>query len=232
MNEQRTYTPAQLALIEQHRHWNVDHGTDWWDTTYDDFVDVAKAFGFDIDKDDIQFSGFWSQGDGASFVFGYVNADDTITAYLKTKESKEYGDLDEATGYVKAFADIGALLLDAFDPYVHTCPEGKLCAQAYAFKNERISHHYSHARTCRVSAEWEYDENNLDGEDEQQLARVANTLTPKVETLRTDLDDAVEAVANALYKTLEEEYDYLTTNDAVWDSLEANDMTNELAVAA
>lgn len=229
------YTPKQLALIEKHRDWNVDHG--WWESTYEDFIGVAKAFGFDIGKDDVQFSGFWSQGDGASFVFSYVNADDIITAHLKAKESGEYGNLDEATDYVKAFADLGTLLLGVFDPFIHTCPEGKLCAQAYAFKNERISHHYCHARTCRVSAEWEYDALDFIDEDEQQLATVAGLLQPKIVGLEKQLDDAVEAIADALYASLEWSYDYLTSDDAVWESLEANgveveDDEEEPAVAA
>tara|TARA_R110000868_G_scaffold154990_2_gene381320 strand:- start:86 stop:703 length:618 start_codon:yes stop_codon:yes gene_type:complete len=35
---------------------------------YDEFInDMSEKYGADIDVDDIQWSGFWSQGDGASF---------------------------------------------------------------------------------------------------------------------------------------------------------------------
>lgn len=46
---------------------------DWWDTTYDDFVAVATKLGFDVSRKDLAFSGFSSQGDGASFK-GYWEA--------------------------------------------------------------------------------------------------------------------------------------------------------------
>ncbi len=53
-------------LIEKHRDINVDH--DWWDCTYDHFMEDMKQVGITVK--DMRFSGFWSQGDGASFT-GY-----------------------------------------------------------------------------------------------------------------------------------------------------------------
>lgn len=38
---------------------------DWWEPTYNDAKDMAKLLGIEID--DIYFSGFYSQGDGACF---------------------------------------------------------------------------------------------------------------------------------------------------------------------
>ena len=46
---------------------------DWSDTTYDDFVCVATKLDFDVSRKGIAFSGFASQGDGASFI-GYWEA--------------------------------------------------------------------------------------------------------------------------------------------------------------
>jgi len=37
----------------------------WW--VFDDFIECAKCMGIQIKAEDIYFSGFWSQGDGASF---------------------------------------------------------------------------------------------------------------------------------------------------------------------
>ena len=39
----------------------------WWYDTYNLFVEQCKYYGLDIDENNIQFSGFGSQGDGASF---------------------------------------------------------------------------------------------------------------------------------------------------------------------
>ena len=42
---------------------------DWWEYVYDDTKSAAELLGISINN--IQFSGFWSQGDGASFTGDY-----------------------------------------------------------------------------------------------------------------------------------------------------------------
>lgn len=63
---------AKQYAIEQYRASDpLDY--DWWDFVYSDFLAIADRIGLDIDKRKgcrghaIYFSGFWSQGDGASF---------------------------------------------------------------------------------------------------------------------------------------------------------------------
>ena len=58
---------AQQAAIEKLYDLNVDY--DWWDSVYDDAKTIAALMGIDID--DIWFSGFSSQGDGACFEGSY-----------------------------------------------------------------------------------------------------------------------------------------------------------------
>lgn len=50
-------------LLEEHRDVNVDYG--WWSAVYVPFHERMQEFGFHVE--DIFFSGFWCQGDGASF---------------------------------------------------------------------------------------------------------------------------------------------------------------------
>ena len=227
-----TYTPQQLALIDEHRDWNVDGGSDWWQPTFEDFVDVAKAFGIAIDFDDIQFSGFWSQGDGASFKFGTTNAYDVIMAAIEVRKSGAYGD----SGYVAEFYALARQLEQVFSPWVLVCKEGREAAEAYRFWAERTSHHYSHAGTVTVEAEWEESLLGVDdGEDPpsffQELSKRIYMEGDRpgyyVVSLRHDIDQQVECIANALYASLREEHDYLTSDDAVWESLEANGITVE-----
>ena len=40
---------------------------EWWDSVYEDFLQILDAAGVSATVDDLQFSGFHSQGDGASF---------------------------------------------------------------------------------------------------------------------------------------------------------------------
>lgn len=66
---EKRYTYAELEgsakdRARQHyiEHWIID---DWYDSVYYDFKEEGKEKGFYIE--DIKFSGFWSQGDGASW---------------------------------------------------------------------------------------------------------------------------------------------------------------------
>ena len=66
---------AQAKAREKLRE--IAHFDEWWDSVYDDADTSAQAMGITIDRrefrgrstpsPDIRFSGFWSQGDGASF---------------------------------------------------------------------------------------------------------------------------------------------------------------------
>jgi hypothetical protein len=52
------------SLIDKYRHINVEH-VEWWDSEYDCFKQDMAEVGIEVDN--IYFSGFWSQGDGACF---------------------------------------------------------------------------------------------------------------------------------------------------------------------
>jgi arginyl-tRNA synthetase len=50
-------------LVEKFHHFNVDH--DWWSSTYESFTEKMSDIGIAVEN--MHFSGFWSQGDGACF---------------------------------------------------------------------------------------------------------------------------------------------------------------------
>lgn len=68
----------QDELLEEHRDDDVDHG--WWEFTYEDFKEKCTGLGLRVD--DISFSGFFSQGDGACFS-GHVNDWSLILPLIK-----------------------------------------------------------------------------------------------------------------------------------------------------
>jgi hypothetical protein len=55
------------------RDWWRNGGLDyeWHESVYSDFVNICEILGFDVIESDIHFSGFYSQGDGASFTGSY-----------------------------------------------------------------------------------------------------------------------------------------------------------------
>lgn len=67
---------AQKRLLEEHRDLNVEH--DWSDETIAEFK--AKALVLGIKVDDVYWSGFWSQGDGACFTGRIVDWDEFLKA--------------------------------------------------------------------------------------------------------------------------------------------------------
>lgn len=60
------------------REGQTDH--DWWDSVYEIWQSALAQLGFEDAK--ISFSGFWSQGDGASFTCASVDVRKLITFLL------------------------------------------------------------------------------------------------------------------------------------------------------
>jgi hypothetical protein len=63
---------------DKHRAHNLDY--EWWDSTYDDAKTIAALFGLRIDN--IYFSGFHSQGDGACFTGNYYYQKGALKAVM------------------------------------------------------------------------------------------------------------------------------------------------------
>lgn len=80
---------AQRKAIEDHRYIETE-GFEWYKFTYEKWIEELKTQGYEDTK--IQFSGFYSQGDGASF-----EATIDIAKWLTVKECK--------TKYKACFAD-------------------------------------------------------------------------------------------------------------------------------
>jgi len=75
---------AKEKALEEMKDINTNY--DWWDAVYDDAKEIGKLMGIEIDE--IYFSGFWSQGDGACFEGTYSYKKDSVNAV------KEYAPSD------------------------------------------------------------------------------------------------------------------------------------------
>lgn len=108
MTEERTYTvrsfdklddETRAKVLERYRCINVDYD-DWAEPELDDIAEQLAAAGFD--GSDIQYSGFWSQGDGLSFA-GPVD----LAKWLKTmKLAGKYRALYNAAEAGAVYANI------------------------------------------------------------------------------------------------------------------------------
>jgi hypothetical protein len=194
-------TPKQLKLIEKHRGINVFG--DWWDWTYDDFkTQMANKH---IKVDDIRFSGFSSQGDGASFT-GYIK--DNI-AFLKAH------DLAETYPWITKLLGMGG---------------------DFTLEIKRVSHHYAHENTIGVDLIFttmfchmlEYHQR--DDLRSVIAERWDQHLDEEYASICGVVAEIVRDYCRDLYNTLRKEYDYLTSDEAVWEAIETNDLDEEETV--
>lgn len=196
---------TRTELLEKHRDINVHD--DWWQPTYDAFADDMRTKGIRVDR--MYFSGFSSQGDGACF-----------------------------EGRVSDWA--------VFLPTVGvTCPAVLTLAKEHwtltVEHRGRYSHEHSthfdtflpnpddHGRDYYDSFAERYTPYPWDADDIRTKAWLALLQQVDYDALEETMQEAFRGHMRDLYKRLEVEYDYLTSYDAVWESIRANGLDMELA---
>lgn len=216
-------TKKQVALVEKHRDWNVVD-EDWYKHIIRDFCDVAEAFGLPTKHTHVQFSGFASQGDGASWTSTWsFSLADILRDGLATMTGEEnpYGkDPTKFTGVVKAFYDIYA---EVFKAVGISLLNRDLMAvlSCYELEVTRDNNRYSHERTMNVDAQvTTSDDDDAVDDTPAEFHAAANALC-------SSMEEWLRGTSRALYESLEDEYDYLTSDEAVWESLEANGVEDE-----
>ena len=78
------------------KHWDINVSYDWWDFTYEQFKIDMLAKGITVDE--MYFTGFYSQGDGASFIgrvdmIAFLKAHDLDHKYMAGTFFAEQGEL-------------------------------------------------------------------------------------------------------------------------------------------
>lgn len=115
---------SQQSVIENLHNINVDF--QWWGFCMDDCKEIAALMGIDIEN--IYFSGFWSQGDGACF-------------------EGEYNYRKQSVKLIKEYAPL--------DMELHAIAEGlqKLQKQCVYQLSATVKHsgHYSHERCTDIN---------------------------------------------------------------------------------
>jgi hypothetical protein len=212
--------------VERARSWLQDAATDfdWYSSVLNFWENALDPIGFEDAK--ISFSGFWSQGDGASFT-ATVDLDKLVAFLSDTIEPKDGVELIEGQ--------------EQFLPYiVHllgskpTNPKYRRLLVVQDFIRdlaaERTSHHYSHERTCRFTASLNdqgHYEDTLKASDKWRWA----SNTPKVRHLFNSFVEDAEnlrlRLCKAIYKMLEADYWDRISDEQLLDLAEANDYTFE-----
>lgn len=193
-------------LIE--KHWDINLHEDWHEYTIDDFKERMCMIGIEVDA--VYFSGFSSQGDGACFEGRVVDWN---------------------------------LFLGE-----HGYPNDVLAAHAHNAWRFSVKHrgHYNHENCTEFTFDLPHpdDKYNTDvgfiedhypGKDPDGFAALAwlavirNTITSGVEE---EFTEVFKDYMRQLYRDLEREHYYLTSAEAVWEAIVANELNIEEDQAA
>jgi hypothetical protein len=176
------------SLLEKYRDCNVDFN-DWWDYVYEGFIDDMKAIGVRVDN--IYFSGFWSQGDGACFEGAVQDRE----LFMKNFE-----------GYPM----IRKLVVDGGSVYLSVEHSG----------------HYYHENCTRWNYEWETFEQILPAPTEfheKVIAIMDEELDTEASAFEEEAIEFMKDKMRELYSRLSDEYDHLTSDEVVAETIVAND---------
>jgi hypothetical protein len=197
-----SYTFAQLSdkakenARNENRDWNVDEG--WWDYTYEDAVRMGAMLGIEIGTRqrkttvdiDINFQGFCSQGDHASFAGSYRCRPDAVK--LIEAECND----EELIRIAKALTTLQVTAKMLYDDQIEA----------------KITHHRGRGVNVEVMA---IDEPA--GSVNKRPGSFGGTDVTEEEDkeVRTLMDD----FATWIYDQLEATYDHLTSDEAVEEAL-------------
>ena len=189
------------AVLDKYRQWNVEH-TDWWDCVEENFKSDMDAIGVRVDK--IHFSGFWSQGDGACFE----------------------GAVADWPVFLTSLGFSNAALIAA----------SEMCDWYLACKHSHnlYSHHKSVSYDNQINLPDHVDDHyfadrwfDWGPDDIRTVTMMTNLSKYKAVDLEDEFITVFENYMIDLYKQLYEEYEYLTSDASVLDSLDANDKLEE-----
>jgi hypothetical protein len=148
-----------------------------------------------INVDKMYFSGFWSQGDGACF---------------------------EGAVFVNQFAKFMEIhgLCDKYPAAKFFADQSELCVQI-----AKESHHYCHENTVNVYLR---DTTGNPYDDFTTRWEIYDTMQTLFESefalLELDCEEIIKDYMHELYSRLRKEYEYLTSEEVVWESIVANEL--------
>ena len=180
---------------------------EWWEHTYGCAKEDGADMGFDIE--DIRFSGFWSQGDGASWT-GRVDLGQFLEHHLQ----------EDTPDHHRYFV-LQALLDEQW-------------VEKYA-NVTRSGFHYVHSNTMRLDSTDFSVVDRLDETDEERLQADGPLQRADVYQLWQGIDGAnliedleewviekAREFADKIYNDLEQEFDHLTSEESLIESAYAN----------
>ncbi|MEB0280855.1 hypothetical protein [Mucilaginibacter sp. 10B2] len=166
----------------------------WWDFIYDDFISICQTIGMTVKKESIVFEGFYSQGDGSAF-----KAEIDLPQLLEAVASQNW----------KSYAP--KLELDLFLPEL----DRRILKLIRESKLDIDPQVIQPTRSYYVRAEL--------NENLPYSFHGYPQIEKELDLLEKWLQQIADKLNRHLYKSLEDEYEYQTDEQAVTEAIEAND---------
>jgi hypothetical protein len=198
-------TEVSQRDVDRARDWLREGATDydWWEFVYSDWTEALEQVGFTDAK--INFSGFWSQGDGASFTSG-LDIEKLLTFFTVPIEPSQAVLDGEPGGWLpRVVKECGQTINRRYEWLF-------LALDYLSGRVTRTSHHYSHENTCDASIDFDFRRMT------PELNAVIDAFQEDVEALRKDL-------CKAIYTALEEEYEWRVDDEQLLETSDANEYT-------
>jgi len=194
---------AQKHAIEENRDINIDY-QGWEDGVTEGFKEDMEEIG--ISDIDISYSGFFSQGDGASFTSEDIDTRKLFNAAeIRSTDALDM-EVENRDDKDKEFYD----LLDTLED-VGLVDRVRIKPDDLKVTIERGSSNYYHENTVSAKIEiWD------EPEGWEEPGRF-------IENLEKQITDFIRGKCKELYYSLEREYDHLTSDEAVKETLIDND---------
>jgi hypothetical protein len=168
---------------------------DWWDYTYDDFITICGLLGITADKKSIHFEGFYSQGDGSSF-----NAEVDFTILLKGVQSRAWRGYAPKLDFEFGWPGIDKRVLALVE-------RGKIDMNARIISRTRG---YGVVVDLGVYPAF-HPVKNYD------------LIYAELDELEKWLNGVAQILNRFLFKQLQDNYDYLISDEAIAETIEANE---------
>jgi hypothetical protein len=218
---------TKAKVLEKHRNINVDTD-DWCECTTDDWKGKLAEKGFQ--DAEIRFSGFWSQGDGACFD-AVVDASRLAAAVYDGKDEGFYREV------LQLFTDNGPQIIVRIEKnsYGHHYSHART---RYILVDKEFFEECEYDRI--LSADLTQVPTMISGYDlwvDEDVRRILNGLValrlkykaPAIgldellSRFEKDADSLRENLSNEIYRDLEKDYESLTSDESVSETLKIND---------
>lgn len=191
---------------------------EWWQYTVESFVNEVSILDFYIEARDVEFSGFYSKGDGASFTGRFDPSEEAINAFLSGKNNY-YSSLvkDSPWGSIKDLAGwMDDCLTKVFSEELLGHPDIE-CIGELGIDVKRLPSRYSHENTMQtygsLSFGCEDDSSTIDLDEMERIEA-------KVMHMLEESEGMFRKVAVELFGALRDEYEYLDSDEHIEDYLE------------